>query len=142
MARGYFTDTVIAKRMTFAEYLRAAYMDSGFKTQKELAQALDIEEARLSRVMKGTDQYAAFNVENCLRLAHFSGRPAGEVLRAAGKSDVADLLDALYPKATKAVPPREHKLLTFFRELPDEKQGLASDLVRALAETVEKRQSS
>lgn len=67
----------------------------GFPTRHALAEALDINASRLSRALNGSEKFS-FNVENCLRLAQISGEPASEVLRAADKGEIADLIESLY----------------------------------------------
>src|SRR5579885_1214122 len=69
---------------------------AGFPSHRALATALGVTPSRLSRAMTGTGGEFPFNVTNCLRLAQLSGESASEILRAAGKKDVADLIEALY----------------------------------------------
>jgi hypothetical protein len=65
-----------------------------FESKKALADALQMDSSRLSRAINTGD--FPFNVENCLRLAQVSGEPASAVLRAAGKGDIAELIESLY----------------------------------------------
>lgn len=81
----------------------------GFPTRHALAKALDINASRLSRALNGSEGFP-FNIENCLRLAKVSGEPASDVLRAAGKSDIAELIEALYG-------PEKHVTDTTLRDL-------------------------
>lgn len=85
--------------MNFAAYLRG--IAERFPSRKALAQALGITPSRMSRAMSQDRADFPLNVENCLKLAKIADRPAREVLVAAGKEDVADLLDFLYPRAGK-----------------------------------------
>lgn len=107
----------------FPDRLKA--IASRFASKKALADAVGVSQGRLSRALKGDDNYS-FNVENCLRLADVSGEPASEILRAAGKADVADLLERLYGGARPAtLPAEERELLTRWRFLsPDAKENL------------------
>lgn len=78
----------------FPTVLRAIAHEMGSK--KAVADALQISQPRVSRALKG--EYT-FNVKNCLRLAQVSGRSASEILRAARKPDIADLIEANYGEA-------------------------------------------
>lgn len=69
-----------------------------------LAQQLGLSPSRLSRVANGTPG-ASMEVVNCLRLAQLAGQSPAQVLRAAGKADVADLLDGLYGRIDSVLPP-------------------------------------
>ena len=82
----------------------------GFPTRTALAKAIDINASRLSRALNGTDQLP-FNIENCLQLAKVSGEPASNVLRAADKGDIADLIESLYGPQRKVTDPAVLDLL-------------------------------
>lgn len=58
-----------------------------------------------SRVGRAIDGQYSFNITNCLKLSKATGAPASQVLRAAGKGDVADLIESLY--GAERVPERE-----------------------------------
>jgi transcriptional regulator with XRE-family HTH domain len=92
----------------FAAYLLE--ISKGFPSRKAFAEAIGVVPPRLSRVMAGEDAYS-FNVENCLRLAKVANRPPGEVLRAAGKAEAAELLEFLFPKAGKPAVTADQKQL-------------------------------
>ena len=72
-----------------------------YGTQTALAKAIDITDSRLAKVLKGDS--GAFNVLNCLRLAKVAKLSPSQVLRAAGKADVAALIEELYGES--AHPP-------------------------------------
>lgn len=72
--------------------LRATYGGS----QQEYADAIGITRPHLSHLLSGQPQYATASVEVCLQIAKVSKTSASRVLRAAGKGDVADLLERLY----------------------------------------------
>jgi hypothetical protein len=57
----------------------------------ELAKAVGIRPSALSRFV-----HTPPNVETCLRLARVTGANPSRILRAAGRGDVADLLESLY----------------------------------------------
>lgn len=81
-----------------------------FDSQDALARAIGINGSRLSRAINVGD--FPFNVENCLRLAKISGESPSEILRAAGKKDIANLLESLYgPDRTKLLTVEERELL-------------------------------
>jgi len=65
-----------------------------YPTRKAFARAVGVNPTRLSRAINGDP--VMFNVLHCLRLARVTGEPPGVVLRAAGKHEIADLLDELY----------------------------------------------
>ena len=62
--------------------------------QRRVAEAIGIAATRYNQ-LRAANGYT-LNVGNCLRLAAILKRPPQEVLRAAGKADVADLLDAYF----------------------------------------------
>jgi hypothetical protein len=97
----------------FAELLNRAV--PRFTSKKAMAKAIGLSPTRLSHALKGGEY--PFNVENCLRLADVADIPPREVLRAAGKAEIADLLDRLYPRAGKpSLTATEWKLVVLFRE--------------------------
>ena len=63
-----------------------------------------------------------FGIDPLLRLADVTGKPAGWILRLAGKDDTADLIESLYgPAAAKANPltAEERELLRLLRGMED-----------------------
>lgn len=74
-----------------------------FKTQKAMADALKIDPSHLSKAIN-TGEFP-FNVENCLRLAQISGEPPSDILRAANKGEVADLIESLYGPQKRVTDP-------------------------------------
>lgn len=81
-----------------------------FPTRQALAKALGINASRLSRALNGTDRLP-FNIANCLKLAQLSGEPASDVLRAAGKADIANLIESLYGEERRVTDPALQDLL-------------------------------
>lgn len=111
----------------FPKYLRE--IAESFPSKAALAEAIGIQPSRLSHALKGTGSYT-FNVENCLRLAKAANRPAGEVLRAAGKADVAELLEFLFPDA--AAPPitaEQRRVIEDFESLTEQERSALRLLV-------------
>ena len=72
-----------------------------YGTQTALAKAIDITDSRLAKVLKGDS--GAFNVLNCLKLARVANMSPSQILRAADKADIAELIEELYGES--AQPP-------------------------------------
>lgn len=70
-----------------------------YGTQTALAKAIGITDSRLAKVLKG--ESGALSVRNCLRLAKVAHLSPSQILRAAGKSDIADLIEQLYGKSAQ-----------------------------------------
>lgn len=68
-------------------------IETKYGTQDALARAIGISPSRISRVLKNT---YSLSVENCLKLAKETGLPPAEILRAAGKPDIHNLIKDLY----------------------------------------------
>jgi hypothetical protein len=107
-----------------------------------MADAIGITPQRLSRAMAEGDDFA-FNVENCLRLAMVVNRSPGEVLRAADKGEVADLLEHLFPHAGRPVISGEQKqLLDDWARLDQEERDLYRRMLHLQATKNKRRQST
>lgn len=123
----------------FTRYLQQ--VADGFPSRRALAEALGISAPRLSHALSGNGGYT-LNVENCLRLAMVANRPAAEVLRAAGKKEIADLLDHLYPRAGRpAVTGAERQLLDHWAALTDEEREAFALLMSSRVESRRHRQT-
>lgn len=85
---------------TLQELLKEIVPDYG--SQAALGRKILVSASRLSRIMRGGD---SLEVVNCLRLADVTGRSASEVLQAAGKTEVHDLIQKLYGKARPTTAP-------------------------------------
>jgi hypothetical protein len=105
-----------------------------FPSRQAFANAIGMNGSRLSRALNTGD--FPFNVTNCLRLAKLSGESPAEILRAAGKADVADLIESLYGKD------RTRLLSLGERELLDEWEGLTPPARDALRVLMRERQIS
>lgn len=102
-----------------------------FASNRAMAAAMGgITESRLSRAMRGEN---TLNVLNCLRLARAAGEPAPTLLRAAGKSEIADLLEELYGQATPAVPPDVAIALSRYQSLTPSKRRHIDESLKLLA---------
>jgi hypothetical protein len=104
----------LGKVPSFAELLHR--LADRFESKTAFAKALGISPSRLSRALAGD---FPLNVANCLRLALLTGESPMVILRAAGKDDVAELLEKLYPGG-KSLPitPAQRELLFQWEEVP------------------------
>lgn len=68
-----------------------------YGTQSALADAIGLTDSRLTKVLRGDS--GGLGVLNCLRLAKVAGVAPSTVLRAAGKGDIADLIEDMYGKS-------------------------------------------
>src|SRR5262245_53307627 len=102
----------------FQTYLNRAARHLG--SQAALAKALGVDPTRISRLMKGAGDYAHLNFENCLRLAAILDEWPSEVLRAAGHTEQALLVERLYgpPTQGRSLKSSEWQMLQMWRELP------------------------
>lgn len=117
----YITNTVT----DFKELLNR--IADRFDSRDALAKALGMNGSRLSRALNSGD--FPFNVANCLRLAKISGEPPSKVLRAAGKADVAELLESLYKPS---VNEGERELLDLWDTLSKQEQHGVMSLLRSV----------
>jgi hypothetical protein len=88
-----------------------------YPSVRAFAAALDVDPSHLSRAMSATGQ--PFDVRGCLRLATVTGANAGEVLRAAGKGDIADLIEHLYGPSHASLTPEQQQLLDALSRIGD-----------------------
>lgn len=96
-----------------------------FGSKSALAQAMGINSTRLSRLARHTDQHS-LGTANCLRLAKHTDHPASDVLRAAGKADVADLIESLYGEDRTHERSAHGRLGTLLTDLRAEMREIAS----------------
>lgn len=100
-----------------------------FEWDYEFAKALRIDPTRYSKLKKG--EAGVLGVERCLRLAAILHRPAGEVLRTAGHTRIADLLDHAYsPQATAATTIDDEEMASLWRGLESADRDLIRDFAR------------
>jgi hypothetical protein len=83
----------------------------------------------LSAFQRGRAQ-GTYNTENCLRLAAETGEPPSEVLRAAGKGKIADLIESLYGQST--VSPAGRQLLDRWATLTPKSRDTLTALMKQL----------
>lgn len=104
-------------------------------SKQATARAIGITPSRYSKVYKG-GQYG-LNIENTLKLAILTGQPAVRVLRIAGHTTFADLLDATFPSQPPRIDPEIARALadaetaTQVREFLKLPQGLRQLVARA-----------
>jgi hypothetical protein len=100
--------------------------------KRALAEMLGMTPSGLGRGL----QARTLSVENLLVLSKAIGRPASEVLRAAGKHETADLLEELYGAARPQLPAQHAELLALFEGLPLAMRSAALAWMRASGEAV------
>lgn len=101
--------------MTFRTLLRR--LKRHYPSTRAFAEALGVDASHLSRAMGVKGQ--PFDVRGCLRLARVTGASPGEVLRAAGKIDIAELIEALYGAPAQQLTPEQQQLLAALDGITD-----------------------
>lgn len=97
--------------MTFQAWVDALVESRYGGRAFRLAEAVGLHQSSFSRgAAKGT-----LSVESLLKLAQVTGEPPGDVLRLAGKDDVADLLDDLYGTTGATVSRTERRVIQAYR---------------------------
>ena len=98
--------------MTFKSFLKKVQKTHHYPSIRAFAAALGIDPTRISR---GTP----FDLRRCLLLAQVTGENPSTVLKAAGKGELAALIEALYTTPPERLGAEETELLTAFRAIPD-----------------------
>ena len=82
--------------------------------------------------MKGAGDYARLNFENCLRLAAILDESPADVLRTAGHTDQAVLLEQLCGPSNgeRTIKSSEWQLLQMWRQLPAVRQAAVLTLLK------------
>jgi hypothetical protein len=110
--------------VTFREWIQALIADR-FGTPTALANALDMHLTVFSRgVATGT-----FSMVNLLKLAKVADEHPSKVLRLAGKSDEADLIEALYGTSEEFISPSQRELLAKWKKLSPTRQKILDDAI-------------
>ena len=73
-----------------------------YPSQRALSADLLLSESRLGKILRNEE--TSMTVERCLLLARIAGLPPSDVLRAAGKSRAASLIEQLYGSERAIVP--------------------------------------
>lgn len=145
MSRG-----VCLPQLTDSQYVAAVVNDDfkriliqaadRFPSRLAFAKAIGINASRLSRALNTGD--FPFNVVNCLRLAKLSGESPTDVLRAAGKADVAELIELLYGREAEFTVAERELLETWRAATPRAQAAIRSlldDLVPRKSKAAKKR---
>lgn len=93
--------------MTFRALLKR--LRKHYPTVRAFAAALEMDPSHLSRAMGEGGQ--PFDIRGCLRLAQVTGENPTVVLRAAGKADIATLVEELYGPSHALLTPEQQQLL-------------------------------
>lgn len=118
-------DPIVLTVSEFPELLERAA--AKFPSKQAFAKALGITPSRFSRLLQG--QFS-LEVVNCLRLAKIAGERPSTVLRAAGKNDVADLIEELYGAEGNPLTPAQRELIEVWEGIPAEMQPHFAVLLR------------
>lgn len=94
--------------MPFATLLRRLQRTHFPRSTKSFADALGMHHSRVYRAMQRGG--VPFDVRGCLTLALVTGADLFAILRAAGKGDIADALQALLPSPPQGVSPARQRL--------------------------------
>lgn len=136
---GTFYIAGVAESASFPELLNGFVRRFG--SQTALGKAIDISASRLSRVIQGQH---SLEVVNCLRLAEVTGESPSVVLRAAGKADVADLIERMYGDAREpiapAMTPAQRDVITLFESMSDEGRETARGILESLSKAMPRPQ--
>lgn len=84
-------------------------------SKQAAARAAGVTPQRFSRLLRGE---FSLEVVNCLRLAKAANESPATVLRAAGKADVADLIEEAYGRVKPTLLPGQRELLEKWESLP------------------------
>jgi hypothetical protein len=93
-----------------------------YGTRDALGRTIQMSGSRVGRAIDG--QYT-FNIENCLKLAAATGESPSAVLRAAGKGEVAALIERLYGDKRPMMGASDRELMERWNLLdPNEKASI------------------
>jgi hypothetical protein len=101
--------------MSFRSLLKR--LQKHYPTIRAFAQALDMDPSHLSRAMGRDGQ--PFDVLRCLRLAQITGEPPVVILRAAGKDEIADLIEGFFGTPKTLLTPQQQQLLEAMAAIQD-----------------------
>jgi transcriptional regulator with XRE-family HTH domain len=122
----------------FRDFLEAAAKKLGSK--RKLAQAINLSPGRLSRVLGGEH---SFTIARCFALAKVTGDSPAHVLRVAGKSKLADLIEEAYGPNPSGVNPAERTLIKQWDALePQDRVHMEWMLTRLIEKRGEQRRST
>lgn len=108
-----------------------------YGTQTALARAIQITDSRLAKVLKG--ESGSLSVLNCLRLAKVTGLSPSQILEAAGKSDIAVLIEDMYGDTAQARMDTEEAVKQFWPEMSPKAKDLLKGFLDEVAHKKRKR---
>jgi transcriptional regulator with XRE-family HTH domain len=132
--------------------LLATLIKASGGTKTDFGRAVGLGSSTISHLLSGDPHYA-LGIEPCLRIAHATGCPPSTLLRAAGKGEIALLIESLYgPAAAQRMPQpeftiEERRIVTQWRTMPRKiRQALLIMIVKLTAsdspDTQERRRTS
>lgn len=102
-----------------------------YRSKKAFADALGMSPSRLLRASKGE---FAFDAVNCLKLARMTGESPTRILRAAGKEDLAGLIEELYGNARPSLSKDHRDLVDHFEQASPDGKDIIRQIVAKFAE--------
>jgi len=108
-----------------------------YGTQSALARAIGITDSRLAKVLKG--ESGALSVLNCLRLAKVAHMSPSQILRAAGKSDIAALIEDMYGESAQPLLQADAAVKEWWPEMSPKAKELLRGFLDEVSPTPRKR---
>ena len=119
--------------------LLATLIEASGGTKKDFGHAVGLGSSTISHLLSGDPHYA-LGIEPCLRIAYATGCPPSKLLSAAGKGEIALLIESLYgPAAAQRMPQpeftiEERRIVTQLRTMsPKIRHALLTMIVRLTA---------
>ena len=108
----------LERREVLQRFFTSLIENGSFRTHREIALEMKTTEVNLSQVLREPGRF--LSVEQCLRLAGKIDEYPGEVLRKAGRPEMADIIDALWPRERNfiALTRGERELIQQWRKIP------------------------
>lgn len=106
-----------------------------YGTQTALAKAIKITDSRLAKVLKGNS--GALSVLNCLRLAKVARMSPSQILRAAGKSEIAVLIENMYGESAQPMLSADEAVREWWPDISPKAKELLQGFLKEVA--VEKK---
>lgn len=124
--------------IAFAHLVKQAKDTYGAATAKAFAHVIRVDDSTVSRYLSNKTTHPP-SIDVCLRIARAGDLSPTRVLRAAGKHDVAELLEAIYgltvPTAAQArhrarrLTPAERRLIDHWRRLTPKYRRLVNSVL-------------
>lgn len=111
---------------------------------RALGHAIGLSPSRMSRLARG-DEQGSLDVINCLKLAEVTGASPTRILRAAGKGEVAALIETLYKSEGReatmpALPPDQAEVIALWTSLPPQHRAAALESLRYVVQLAAEEQ--